>query len=46
MSAQSGQEVERRKDAGRGRVAIAAAPALPAVVDEGVAALAASYSRR
>ena len=34
MGAQGGREVERREDAGRGRVGIAAAPALPAIIDD------------
>ena len=34
MRAQSGQEVERREDAGRGGLGIAAALALAAIVDE------------
>jgi len=34
MRAQSGQEIQRREDPGRGGLRIAALPALPAVVDE------------
>ena len=34
MRTQSGQEVERREDAGRGGLGITAPPALPAVVDD------------